>query len=552
MSWSAYVSVLVVASASCLAVGGWLSQRGRHLPVAERVILVGLPVLILLAAALSLDPILTAPAANWNDLRLAPAAALARGYGLYYLPGDGPMLGHLYGPIPPIVYAPVTLLPTPSTAIRAGVVLTLVLYLLPAGLLLKTLAGPRRVLAAGCFLLFTLFVFRSDVVRGAAFFIHADTPALAFAGLACLPLVDPDRRREWGWLGLSAAAAVLSAGSKQVMLPVLFALPVYLWVADGWKAGWRYLKMVVGMGVVATALVAALTDVPAMLYQTLVVPSGHPIRGGVWLPGFVQVLRDVVPRASGFGVVIVLYGLYRARCADGWVSLRQWARDNPWLVPVFVGVFLIPTSILGRMKVGGGMGALVYAVYFLFVGALLAVVHAGRQEGRVGPLPLQAIASGLVIGALAVVAVDVAPGLGRLPSIVEDLPRDVEASAYEFVRAHPGQVYLPYNPLVTLFAEDRAYHMLLPTISGQYFERLAGASTLAVSQEDDRAFLEHVPGDLRYVLVREEGGSPMTERAIHAGFEGFLGRYLPQFRATVVIAPGWVALVPEARSDGTR
>ena len=174
----------------------------------------------------------------------------------------------------------------------------------------------------------------------------------------------------------------LAAGSKQVMLPVLFALPVYLWVADGWKAGWRYLKMVVGMGVVATALVAALTDVPAMLYQTLVVPSGHPIRGGVWLPGFVQVLRDFVPRASGFGVVIALYGLYRARCADGWVSLRQWARDNPWLVPVFVGVFLIPTSILGRMKVGGGMGALVYAVYFLFVGALLAVVHAGRQEDR--------------------------------------------------------------------------------------------------------------------------------------------------------------------------
>ena len=154
-------------------------------------------------------------------------------------------------------------------------------------------------------------------------------------------------------------------------------------------------------------VVAALTDVPAMLYQTLAVPSGHPWRGGEAFPAFVQTLRDLVPRLFTSAAVIGAYGLFRL-WQGGSLDVRRWARDNPWLVPVFVGVFLVPTSILGRMKVGGGMGALVYAVYFLFLGALLAIVHAAKENPRLGRVPANRVATVFVLLALVLVVAEAA------------------------------------------------------------------------------------------------------------------------------------------------
>ena len=75
----AKIGELVIAGVLCLLMGGWLWRRGLNLSPAERLIAASLPALTVLAATLSLDPILTAPAENWNDMRLAPAASLARG-----------------------------------------------------------------------------------------------------------------------------------------------------------------------------------------------------------------------------------------------------------------------------------------------------------------------------------------------------------------------------------------------------------------------------------------------------------------------------------------
>ena len=79
----------------------------------------------------------------WNDSRLAPSAALLHGYGLYYLPGDGPMLGHIYGPVAPLAYLPALAWSTPTAAIRAGVGLTLLCLTLPAALMCRDFAANR-------------------------------------------------------------------------------------------------------------------------------------------------------------------------------------------------------------------------------------------------------------------------------------------------------------------------------------------------------------------------------------------------------------------------
>ena len=463
---------------------------------------------------------------------------------MYYMPGDGPILGHIYGPVTPLAYLPALLWSTPAAAIRAGVLLTIVWLTLPAALMIRDFAGTRRVLAVGCLVLF-VFLLHADVMRLVAFGIHSDTPAVALAGLACYCLTDPERRRRTGWLAASALAAVLSAGSKQVALPVLFALPTYLWLADGRRAAVRYGQLIAIFGVAASAVVALMVDVPAMLYQTLVIPSAHDWRFGDASVVFVHTIRDLVPRAFPFAVVIAAYGLWRLGRARRWSDVTRWVQGNSWLVPVFVGVFCIPTSMLGRMKEGGSMNALIFTIYFLIIGALLALLHAANTKPAVKGWTVQRAATVAVAVALAVIVSQSASRLQQLPAAVRDLPRDAEASAFSFARQHPGEVYLPYHPLVSLMAEGRAYHLLLETMSQQYFEYLADGPDLSVSDADDAWFSAFLPPNLRYVLYRTDGGTPMTRVRRPYEFQKHLWRYLPAMRREVPIAPDWTALVAD-------
>ena len=373
--------------------------------------------------------------------------------------------------------------------------------------------------------------------------IHADTPAVAFAALACLPLVNTKRRSETRWLVASAVAAVLAAGSKQVVLPVLLALPAYVWLADGGRAMRRYASMIVLVGLGATILVATLTDVRAMLYQTLVVPSEHPWRFDDAFVVFVHTIRDIVPRSFLPLTIIAVWGGYRFSLSTGPDRFRRWACENPWLVPVFVGLFCVPTSMLGRMKTGGSMAALTYTIYFVVLGALLAVVQVAEVNPRFLRTTGRSAVTLALLAALTIVGVSAAPQVAGLPAIIRDLPRDAEASGYAFVRAHPGQVYVPYHPLLRLMAENRADHLLLPNLSQQYFEHVAADADLASTLADDEAFDAYVPTDLRYVLMRADGQTPLTALRIQRGVEVHLQRYLPEFTRSIEVAPGWFALV---------
>jgi hypothetical protein len=531
--------------ALALAAGGALAlhrrRTGDGLP--ETLLAALLPALAAFAAYLVVDRILTSTLVGWNDIRLAPAAAWARGYDLYYLPGDGPLLGHIYGPVAAWIDAPVTLLPTPSAAIRAGVALSFLLYTLPAVLLFWTSGRRHPVLAAASVLFFVLYSLRSDVMFNAVAGIRADTPVVAFAALACAPLMDTRRRLRTSWLAASALAAVLSAGSKQVALPIVFALPFYVWLADGLQALFRYLGLVALWALCAGTVVLATEDVQAMVYQTVVVPWGHPWRFGNGLRAFVQTLRDLVPRAAFFGAVGGAYAFLQGRRAGGRLSIRTWVDANPWLVPFVVAVFFLPTSILGRMKSDGSLDTMVYTVYFLVLTALLVLLHfAGDARNRPGA-PGGRLPALVLLVSLTALVIEAVPRFGPA-SAGGELPHDPEASAYAFVRDHPGEVYLPQNPLVSLMAEDRAYHLVLPTISQQYFERLAGGADLEASDSDDEAFRAHLPPELRYVLFRVEPGT-LAPSVVRAGMFDHLRRYLPGFVRAEPVAPGWAALVSD-------
>ena len=114
-------------------------------------------------------------------------------------------------------------------------------------------------------------------------------------------------------------------------------------------------------------------------------------------------------------------------------------------------------------------------------------------------------------------AAQTVPRIRRLPSVIDDLPRDTVASAYMFVRAHPGQVYLPYHPLITLKAERRPQHLLLNTISRQYFEALAGGTDLSASTADDEAFFESIEVTIAAGTKRAQSATTVRRGLMIAG-----------------------------------
>jgi len=86
--------------------------------------------------------------------------------------------------------------------------------------------------------------------------------------------------------------------------------------------------------------------------------------------------------------------------------------------------------------------------------------------------------------------------------------------AYSFAKAHPGEVYFPYDPLTTLLTDGKLYHFDY----GLYDRRLAG------EEISDEHFREHIPARLKYVLYPRWTSPQDSPR------ESF--RYLVGFRQT--------------------
>lgn len=490
------------------------------------------------------EEIAIAHANDWNGIRLAPAVALLHGYGLYTLPGAGPMLTHIYGPVSPLVYTPAALFPTPMAAIRIGVGLTFALCLLPAALVAWTSRPVDASLKVAAVVIFALYATGSDVLHYTSFWIHADTPAVVFSALACLPLMHAGWRRDSRWLAVSALAAVLAVGSKQPALPVVVALPAYLWLTDGWRPAARLGGFIAMWSLVAVAIMLLTLDVRAMLYQAFAVPFEHPWRFGDGRRAFVQTLRDFGPRALLPTVVVATVGAWHLRQVRG--GLRAWAGVNPWLVPLTVAVCCFPTSVLGRMKAGGSMPALTFTIYPLAIAALAAVLQIGRSSERTGAVQGTKMLAAVLLVALATGTGIMFAGLPPVRATLSALRSDPDAGAFAFVRAHPGQVYLPQNPLMTLMAEGRLDGVVLPTLNLQYVA-YAGRQVTAAGRADHDVTRPFTPRDMRYLMFRVHPGTTTTVRLVRPGALVYLRRDFPEFSTIVPVAPGWAAFVAAER-----
>jgi hypothetical protein len=350
------------------------------------------------------------------------------------------------------------------------------------------------------FALVALLLYQQRATRHMIANIHADAPAVGFALLSLLPLIRcgaaPGRLR----LALSAFFAVCAVGSKQVELPLLVAVPAWLWAASGRRAALLWSAHVVGLGLAVGAAFAAWFGLSPLWFNTIEVPRHHP-----WIAfGLGRGLLHLIDHSMVNGLLGVTLALVVALKRAPGASWRAWLGQQPWTLVAALAVASSTTGVLSLAKVGGDINGF-HTVYYLAVtcGLLLAGAATSTAES---PLP-PATARWVLCMLLLLLVVPVA---GReimsLPEAEQGLAR--RAALFRFVRGHPRQVYAPWDPLTTLLAEGRLYHFDY----GVTDRRLAG---LPPTPAHYRAQL---PEDLRWVVIQDRDPPPAeAERYLRIG-----------------------------------
>jgi hypothetical protein len=454
---------------------------------------------------------------SWNDARLAPAAAWLQGYQLYYGFNEGPLLGLMYPPLAAFAYLPAVCCDTPERAVAAGDVLTSLYYFGPALGVMLIEARRRKAHwpAAGlCLAVFVLFSGAARALAGPAFWIHADAPALGLGALAVAMAYFRQSRLGAAADIAMAVPAMFSVLAKQTMLPLLVALPLVCLVYDGRRAASRCVLWLIVVAAAGVLLVAGLTDLSALVLNTVVLPGRHPWTGPA-LATLTAAGAELLVVALGPLALCVWCGLVGPSAEpEPAATYADWLRQRRWTMWIVVALTLLPTALLGRAKVGGDVNALAGPLYLLTIAASLTVLRAqpdvataGANSGsraRLGPaiaLPLAAV----------VLCAMTWPRLREIPRLLDAFPNNPERTGFAFARRHPGEVYFPSNPLITLYSERRAHH-LSDGVSSRALARIE------VGDSHIQAFL---PRRMEWVAFVGPGD--------------FSGVYLPQFNRRVQV-----------------
>lgn len=372
------------------------------------------------------------PNVPWNDMRLAPSVALARGLQVYASAESGTINTWVYGPLPLLFYLPAALAPTAASALLVAGGLTAALVLVPVVVVcLGWPAAPagtddrsRRVVAAVLAL----------AAWPALYFttLFSDTLAIALGLGANLVLV----RARAGWqLWLAAAAASAAVACKQIALGIPLAQAVWLGVTLGWRAGVMHALRcaVTGAGLLLAAIaVFGATELRFMLIDLV---SGYG-----WVASLATRLR-----ATGWALPIHV-GIPLATMLLAWRHRRRFASTMG--LPCLAWLCTLPAGFAGLLYGGGWTNSFYSFVLWLPPAAATLLTLSGNPRH-------QAV---LVLGSAAAAAAILSFRLASLPapSVLPQL--EARQQAAMLAARNPGQVWFPLQPLVTLYSDGRYYH----------------------------------------------------------------------------------------------
>lgn len=431
---------------------------------------------------------------DWNAIRLERSAALGAGEPLYQPADRGLILNQIYGPVAVFLYLPTLLFARPTSAIVCGQLIAVLSFFLPV---LWLHLRVRQSLAVGLlgFLAFATLTLDLWPLTYAAFTIHVDAPALglgALAGGLLLGRSPPSRRA----LLASAACVVLAVWTKQVMATVGLLLALYLSLAWGQRAAARYGVYLLLFGATSLGLAVIFCGpITALWFHLVAVPGQQPWRWGGGLGALWTALKLCFESSAlAWALAMLTAAIHFAQRRQD-KAHRAWLRDNSWILFWLLALGNLPLALMGRAKVGGDANAFSYTVYFLVLGAILGLLALLRHQG-----PASAPWSRLARGILVAMLVLLLPWLMVLqevdfwgqPFVVSSLPHEI---AFDYARAHPGEIYFPRLIFASFLAEGRLYH----SGTGLLDRILAG---LAI---DPQHLATQLPDRLRGIAFHENG-----------------------------------------------
>jgi hypothetical protein len=528
-----------------LMVGAKLYRRFSQLETLDKFIIASLPLIVLAAGKAFLIKIIALD--NWNAIRLAPAFALRHGYQLYYGTNSGPVTGNIYGPLSAIIYLPATLAHSPVTALILAKFLSIIIYFLPVLWLFTKSGFKNNYKAISVFLVWIWFCFstiNSPSLNYSAFKIHADAPALGFGAMACAILYLKKHTESLIYMLLSSTCALLAIFSKQSALPLMVALPAFVFFADGRRLFVRYLLCLLFSSIAVSIIFSGIFN-PRFLFFNMSLPFRHPWkvnignnqeviigielirRLGILIQAGVELLRDSYSSV----VVLSFYIFYQFLFNNRKTKLSEWLSVNRWAVFAIAGLFMIPTSLAGRAVVGGAVNNFSFTHYFLLVGAGLVLLQVSL--GSTSPYAnfMQIAIKLLLIILIGLYACIYVFSDNNIDTNVKKFLHNDERVAYEYIRRHPGEAYFPWNPLSSLMAEGKAYHFYF----GLLDRELAGFKVRPGH------FLADIPANIR--IVAYPGKSPKESI-------DYMKTYLPEFRKRINIEdlPQWIVFTREAKA----
>lgn len=395
-----------------------------------------LPVMLLLIAAAGVllrfwTSFCFFPLPEWNAVRLAPTFMLRFGPTPYPgLEGDA-ITTWIYGPVPLLLNLPATLAGDVLGATLVAGALNLLWTVVPVAITVASLA-PHFALSRrdrGWVLLLCLAVWPNASLQ----FLQADNAAVGF-GLLANVLLARTRGATRRDLALAALCTALAVWSKQPMVGLVLAQAIWLGLVAGPKTAARYALIFTGFSLGLGGLFVAWFDF-GPLWLNL-----------VQIPGRIPLSPDLAERAVLLWKdLVVSVGLPIA----GVIAFRRtvWASESPWLLAALSWLCLLPTGLVAAFKIGGASNSLL-GYLFLVAPAMAGLVW---WLQRIAARTAQAWAAAAVV---AVLSQQMAAAF-QLP--LRPVTTHLE-EATQLATKLPHQVYFPWHPLVTWYADHRFYH----------------------------------------------------------------------------------------------
>lgn len=399
----------------------------------------------------------------------------AHGAPVYSLPGESALTTWLYGPFPLWLWSSGLLGADAPSALLIVTATNILLTLAALAGVCIAWPGPNagradRVLACAL----TVVLLPEATFR----FLQADNVAVACGLIANLALVVPPTRTRL-WLAAFLTAGALA--SKQTAAGLAIGQFAWLWWTrsprDALAHAARTTLCFAAIGTIAIAQFGA----AQLWHGVFLVPSRLP-----WADDLGQRAREIVPWLALHWLApgAVLFVLRMKTAA----SLRTLG------LPIFCWLATLPFGVAGFFTTGGSINHL-HGLPLLLAPALGVVLPSLRERTPRFAWAAAALALALVLWKIS--SADHAP--------LRPATARMELAA-QTIRAHPGEVWLPWAPTVTWFAERRFDH----TEDGLYVSFITGQP---VSHAHARA---HLPPRCSMMLLPAGGGDWGVARKLAA------------------------------------